>query len=161
MTGVHLVGAQFCFVVYLVCEADALIDKENVAEMTQTERQIRAVLVAVGAVSMASFGGIYLILLAFGGDPENPYVAHPFSGMSDLYAMHTELQKRYLIRPAEGPWQTLKILSYVSEFLVAYCILISHLVIWYYYKDHIDNELVDESHHAEDDDNGVDLYLQS
>lgn len=140
MTAVHLIGAQFCFIVYLLCEVDALLDKDNVRQMTGQERNERGVLVIVGAVSMATFGIVYGILMLFMGGIENPHVTPPFGGYSDLYghdghkprgaSLNNEVHQRYLMRPAEGVWKFLKILSYTAEFLVAASILISHLVIW-------------------------------
>lgn len=130
MTGVHLTGAQFCFVVYLLCEAMALYDEDNRKDMTTREWKVRVVLLAVGAVSMATFGIVYSILFFFSGGETNPFVRPPFVGRSDLYETNKVEGAAFLSRAAEGQWQNLKVISYISEYLVALSILTSHVVIW-------------------------------
>lgn len=130
MTGVHLTGAQFCFVVYLLCEFASLNDRENRSEMTESEMKIRIVLLVVGSIAMATFGLMYVILFFFSGSEDIPFVRPPFSGNSDLYKKDEVLAHSNLVRAAEGSWLGIKVTCYVAEYVLAMSILLSHVVIW-------------------------------
>eukprot|EP00929_Paragymnodinium_shiwhaense_P029522 TRINITY_DN16893_c0_g1_i6.p1 TRINITY_DN16893_c0_g1~~TRINITY_DN16893_c0_g1_i6.p1 ORF type:complete len:490 (+),score=58.32 TRINITY_DN16893_c0_g1_i6:168-1637(+) len=135
MTAVHLLGAQFCFVVYLVCELFALLDEHNSSEMRQAEMRVRWFLTITGGMAMGAFGAAYLALLLFSGNEYTPYTSMEGIGMSDMYKESWSLGRTGLVRPAEGLWKNLKFVSYWSETYVAASILVSHLVIcWFYGK---------------------------
>lgn len=134
MTLVHLVGAQFCFIVYLICEAAALFDRRNVSEMAQGERHLRFGLLITGGAAMAMFGVVYSTLFFLDGKT-SPYVrASWIHGNCDLYKRSWHKHKAYLVRPAAGMWKILKVTSYVAEYTVTMSILLSHLVIWFYFR---------------------------
>lgn len=137
MTAVHLCGAQFCFVVFLACEALALHDEDNTKDMTDTERRVRNTITAVGLTAMAFFGMAYGILTLFSGGEDNPYVSPPFGGYSDLYHKDDFAKTAVLVRPAEGFWKFLKVLSYTAEFTVALTLLADLLVVWFYFSKSI------------------------
>ena len=97
MTLTHLLGAQFCFVGYLSCEAAALLDNSNADQMETTENIFLWELFLIGAIAMGTFGIVYLILSIFTGKETNPYVRLPLKGMSDLYdkeRLHRALDSR-------------------------------------------------------------------
>eukprot|EP00416_Gambierdiscus_australes_P009176 CAMPEP_0171125974 /NCGR_PEP_ID=MMETSP0766_2-20121228/112378_1 /TAXON_ID=439317 /ORGANISM="Gambierdiscus australes, Strain CAWD 149" /LENGTH=502 /DNA_ID=CAMNT_0011588975 /DNA_START=22 /DNA_END=1530 /DNA_ORIENTATION=+ len=145
MTLVHLTGAQFVFVVYLVCEAASLVDKENRSEMTGLEFRLRFALCGLGSMAMAAFGLFYMILMVFSGGLNTPYCSPPFDGKTDFYFRHRATAQAFLLRPAEGVWKMLKVLSYCSEYTVAMSILCSHLVICIYFKAHIEKRFKSEA----------------
>jgi len=135
MTIVHLVGAQFCFVVYLVAEAAALDDQDNRKEMKQAgEHPLRLILCVLGFFSMGVFALSYLTLTVFSGKGENPYVRQPVGGFSDMYERNSATRESYLVRPASGKWQVLKMISYFAEMTVAMSILLNQLVIWWFFQ---------------------------
>merc|ERR1711920_383217 len=97
---------------------------------------------------MATFGGVYGILILFSGGEDTPYVAFPFNGYSDYYFRDRTTNHAFLMRPAEGQWKWLKKISYSAEYLVAFSILVSHLVIANYFRRWIEpqkNQEKDES----------------
>ncbi|CAK0908432.1 unnamed protein product [Prorocentrum cordatum] len=135
LTSVHLVGAQFCFVVYLVCEGMALIDRENAREMRENNRSewcVRFGLFLTGSIAMLLFVNSWAFLAVFGGGETTPYLGtFPDWGYSDFYkTIHTG--ETFLLRPAEGTWQTLKMISYAAELIVSLSILSSMLMIWFF-----------------------------
>jgi len=133
MTVVHLCGAQFCFVAFLFCEALCLMDKKNVEEMTTNEFVLRGIIVTIGSVAMLSFVVFYAILMLFSGSEASPYVVPPFGGMSDMYYKSAEESISYLVRPAEGVWKVMKVLSYIAEFTVALSLLADLFVVWFFF----------------------------
>eukprot|EP00401_Gymnodinium_catenatum_P014701 CAMPEP_0117493450 /NCGR_PEP_ID=MMETSP0784-20121206/19103_1 /TAXON_ID=39447 /ORGANISM="" /LENGTH=484 /DNA_ID=CAMNT_0005288301 /DNA_START=97 /DNA_END=1551 /DNA_ORIENTATION=+ len=134
MTLVHLSGAQFCFVAFLICEACCLLDRRNREEMHGVELVLRTFITAVGCVAMFLFALFYGILMVFSGSEASPYVAPPFSGFSDMYVKEVEAHQSFLVRPAEGMWKGIKVLSYSAEFIVALSLLGDLFVVWFFFS---------------------------
>merc|ERR1712061_555677 len=101
---------------------------------------------------MGTFGTVYALLLFFSGSEDTPYVSYPFSGYSDMYFRDEELGKAYLVRPAEGMWKGMKMISYFAEFGVAMSILLSHLVVSHFFSRKLKNDqnVLRKSVHAND-----------
>jgi len=139
MSITHHIGALFTFVVYLSCEVTVLRNPHNLSEMQPHEKIIRWVAFLIGAIAMVIFSFVYSILNIFTGH-DNPYVKPPLSGMSDLYERNTITEQSTLVRPAEGLFDILKKVSYVAEFTCGMSILVSHLVIWHFFKSTLARE---------------------
>lgn len=139
LTIVHLCGAQFCFVIYLVCEGAALMDKRNVAEMEEqnaAEWYVRFSIFLIGSIAMLTFVVTWASLFLFSGSESTPYLSsafHGWGGYSDFYK-DSHSSGFHLLRPAEGAWLDLKIVSYSAEFIVSLSILSSQYVIWFYFQ---------------------------
>lgn len=133
MTAVHLCGAQFCFVVFLACEAAALIDVKNRLEMEPLEFTLRALICGTGCAAMVVFAVAYGILSVFNGGDGNPHVMPPFRGNTDMYQLNPLDGVSILIRPALGPWKSIKMLSYSAEFIVALALLADSFVVWAFF----------------------------
>lgn len=134
MTMVHLLGAQFCFVVYLAAELIALMDGENKKKMThRTEWASRALLCGIGICSMGVFAVSYGILAVFSGKGTCPYTPSFLHGYSDMYERNSIDKVSHLVRPASGGFRILKMVSYFAELNVALSILVSKLVIWWHF----------------------------
>lgn len=134
MTCVHLIGAQCCFLVYLLAERAALTNKENLEDLKNTtEKNIRTFLNVFGFFAMALFAVTYSAAALLAGKNLNPYVRPPFSLISDMYIRDSIHVNSYLVRPAGSMFRTLKMTSYFSELFVALSILFSHLVVWYFF----------------------------
>jgi len=149
MTLVHLTGAQFCFVVYLMCEFAALMDADNIADMRGNEWIIRLTLTIIGGFAMVMFALCYGILNIFNGSLLSPFVNKPFGGTSDWFEVD-DMDQANLIRPAQGGWRMIKVLSYFAEYIVALSILINLAVINHYFykykvRKHVEEEpLIDD-----------------
>eukprot|EP00931_Biecheleriopsis_adriatica_P062010 TRINITY_DN37327_c0_g1_i1.p1 TRINITY_DN37327_c0_g1~~TRINITY_DN37327_c0_g1_i1.p1 ORF type:complete len:516 (-),score=74.03 TRINITY_DN37327_c0_g1_i1:311-1822(-) len=145
MTLVHLAGAQFCFVVYLACEATSLMVSRNREQMAASEYKIRSVLCIVGSCAMVVFGLAYMTLVLFTNEPgKTSSINNPYSlgGMGDMYEKQLENEETVLIRPAQGSVLTIKFISYVAEYLVALSLVLSHLVIWFFFNRRLAKETV-------------------
>lgn len=139
MTAVHLVGAQFCFVVYLQAEFASLWDEENAKTLAgSNERVLRWALNILGFVSMGTFGLSYGFVALVSGKGQNPYVRPSFmGGTCDLYIRDSLTEQSTMVRPAGELMKYLKLVSYFAEFMVAFSILVSHLVIWYFFSTRV------------------------
>merc|ERR1740139_774049 len=134
MTLVHLIGAQFCFVVYLVCEFVSLYDPANRDEIGPGERAMRKILFFGGAIAMVTFAIAYGILFIAAGPSDTPYTLWGVDGRKDMFKISPHKSSVLLIRPASGFWKVLKVTSYVAEYSVAATILFSHMVIWWFFS---------------------------
>merc|ERR1712048_886385 len=99
MTSVHLMAAQFCFVVYLMCEARCLSDKSNITLMAYREYKLRLLLLICGVSGISIFGLVYLLLSVFSGGSETPYVKPPFIGKSEMYKYLVKTHQYERLRP--------------------------------------------------------------
>jgi hypothetical protein len=139
LTIVHLVGAQFCFVVYLGCEAWALYDSKNSEEMEAnhpSEWYFRFALCLIGAIAMQTFVAAWACLFLFSASESTPFLSSAFAGWggySDLYK-HSFNSGYHRLRPAEGVWKTIKVISYTAEFIVSMSILLNMYTIWWFYQ---------------------------